>query len=325
MKPFLSICWMVCACVVVNTEHGDVQAEEAFPARPIQVVVPATAGGPVDTGIRMIEARLSTALGVPIVLVNRPGASGIVGLNSVAIAAPNGYTIGAGINSAFTIVHISGSTVPYSLDSFALIGNYAIDVSVLAIHPDAPWQTLQELVDFAHKNPGKLTYGSAGVGTVSSLSMESFKHAFKLDVTAVPFAGGAQMAVAILGRHVDIGMVPYSTGATMLRERKLRPLLTTAAKRLAMLPDTPTLSEVGVSVTAFNLILWLYAPAAIPETARNVLVNALADTMKDRAIEAKIENVGLFAQYESPAVARERLMNEYKDVLELDRQLTRAR
>lgn len=321
----LSIRSVVCAAVALSAADSDVQAQEAFPARPIQIVVPATPGGPVDTGIRMIEARLGTALGVPLVLVNRPGASGIVGLGSVATAAPNGYTIGAGINSAFTIVHISGSTVPYSLDNFALIGNYATDVSVLAVHPEAPWRTLQELVEFAHKNPGKLTYGSAGVGTVSSLSMELVKHAFKLDITAVPFAGGAQMTVAILGKHVDVGMVPFSTGAAMLRERKLRPLLTTAAKRLALLPDTPTLSEIGVPVKAFNLVLGLYAPKATPDSALDVLVRALAETMKDPTVEAKIENVGLFAQYENPAVARERLINEYRDVLELERQLPKAR
>jgi len=325
-RPF-SICSLVCAAVaLIVTADGMAREQEDFPARPIQVVVPATPGGPVDTGIRMIEARLAAALGVPLVLVNRPGASGIVGMNSVATAAANGYTIAAGINSTFTVVHISGSTVPYSLDSFALIGNYATDVSVLAVHPDAPWKTLQELVEFAYKNPGKLTYGSAGVGTVSSLSMESVKHAFKLDITSVPFAGGAQMTVAILGKHVDIGMVPYSsTAAAMLQEKKLRPLLTTAAKRLLPLPDVPTLGEVGVPVKAFNLVLGLYAPKATPEAALNVLVNALAETMKDPAVEAKIENIGLFAQYENPAVARERLMNEYKDVLELDRQLPKAR
>src|SRR5262245_46739291 len=98
---------------------GAAMAEDApYPARSIQVVVPATPGGPVDTAIRMIEPRLSAALGQPLVLINRPGASGIVGMNSVATAAPDGYTIGQGINSAFTIVRMSGSTVRYELDSF---------------------------------------------------------------------------------------------------------------------------------------------------------------------------------------------------------------
>jgi tripartite-type tricarboxylate transporter receptor subunit TctC len=304
---------------------GAVQAQEAYPARPIQVIVPATPGGPADTAIRMIEARMSTALGTPLVLVNRPGASGIVGMSAVVTAAPDGYVIGAGVNSIFTVVHISGSSVPFTLDNFSVIGNYATDVSVLAVHADAPWQTFQELIDYARKNPGKLTYGSAGIGTVSSLSMESIKNAFKLDITAVPFPGGAQLTVAVLGKHVDVGMVPHSTGAALLREKKLRPLVTTAPKRLAPLADVPAISEVGLSAKGFNLVLGLFAPKGTPDSAMKVLVKALEETMKDPAIEAKFESIGLFTQYENPALAHQRLTNEYKDVLEVGQQLKQAK
>jgi tripartite-type tricarboxylate transporter receptor subunit TctC len=309
------------AAAVSAAVAGAATAQETFPARPIQVIVPATPGGPVDTGIRMIEARLSAALGTPLVLVNRPGASGIVGMSAVATATPNGYTIAAGVNSTFTVVHISGSTVPYAVDDFALIGNYATDVSVLAVSAEAPWQTFEELIAFARANPGKLTYGSAGIGTVSSLSMQSVRHAFGLDMTAVPFPGGAQLAVAVLGKHVDVGMVPYSTGAAMLREKKLRPLATTSATRLKPMPDTPTLADKGLSTKGFNLVLGLYAPRGTPDASLQVLVNALAQTMRDPAIEAKLENIGLFAQHEDPAAARERLAAEYRDILEIDRKL----
>jgi tripartite-type tricarboxylate transporter receptor subunit TctC len=313
---------MLCVvCVMSIVAAGAALAQEAFPARPIQVIVPATPGGPVDTGIRMIEARLSAALGTPLVLVNRPGASGIVGMSAVATATPNGYTIANGVNSTFTVVHISGATVPYGVDDFAVIGNYATDVSVLAVNAEAPWQTFEELIAFARANPGKLTYGSAGIGTVSSLSMQSVRHAFGLDMTAVPFPGGAQLAVAVLGKHVDIGMVPYSTGAAMLREKKLRPLVTTSATRLKPMPATPTLAEKGLSTKGFNLVLGLYAPRGTPDASLHVLVNALAQTTRDPAVEAKLENIGLFAQYESPAVARERLAGEYRDILAIDRKL----
>ena len=164
---------------------------------------------------------------------------------AVATAEPNGYTIGQGVNSIFTITRISGTNVPFSLDNFTLLGNYATDVSILAIHPDAPWKTLDELIAYVRDNPGKLTYSSAGVGTVSSLSMQAIRHRFKMDMMAVPFQGGAQLTVAILGRHVDVGMVPYSTGAAMFRENKLRALATTAQKRLASLPDVSDLGRKG--------------------------------------------------------------------------------
>ncbi len=294
---------------------------EPYPARAIQVIVPATPGGPVDTGVRMIEPDLAGVLGTPLVLVNRPGASGIVGMTGVATAAPNGYTIGAGVNSIFTIVHVSGSAVPFNIDNFVLIGNYATDVSILAVHPGAPWRNFEQLIEDARNHPGKLSYASAGVGTVSSLSMQSIRSTFGLDITPVPFAGGAQLTMAVMGRHVDVGMVPYSTGAEMLREGKLRPLLTTASKRLPSLPDAPTLTEKGLPTKGFNLVLGLYAPKETPPDVCNVLVEALARTMHDPAVVAKLEKVGLFAVYENPARARERLDEEFRDIVELDRKL----
>jgi tripartite-type tricarboxylate transporter receptor subunit TctC len=312
--------WL-CAVLAVLLASGAMAEDAAYPARPIQVVVPATPGGPVDTAIRMIEPRLSAALGTPLVLLNRPGASGIVGVASVATAAPDGYTIGQGINSAFTIVRTSGSTVPYELANFTLIGNYATDASILAVNPESPWKTFDDLVAFARGNPGKLSYGSAGIGTSSSLGMQSIASTFKLDMTPVPFPGGAQVAIAILGRHVDVGLVPYSTGAPMLREGKLRPLATTSAARLPALPDTPTIGEKGVATKGLNLVLGLYAPNGLSDGISGVLVRALQETMKDAAVAAKLATVGLFAQYEDPASARERLNSEYHDIVALDRKL----
>ena len=228
------------------------------------------------------------------------------------------------MSSTFTIVRTSGSTVPYEMDSFEMIGNYATDVSVLAVNPDAPWSTFEELIAFARNNPGKLTYGSAGIGTVSALGMQSITNMFKLDITSVPFAGGAQVAIALLGRHVDVGLVPYSTGAQMLREGKLRPLATTAAERMSTLPDIPTLSEKGLSIKGLNLVLGLYAPRGLPLGNSSVLVHRLQQTMQDPSVGAKLDSVGLFAQYENPAAARERLEHELHDIVELDRKLKQA-
>ncbi len=170
-------------------------------------------------------------------------------MQAVAVADPNGYTDRPRRQFDFTITRvIAGTNVPFSSDSFTLLGNYATDVSVLAVHPDARWKTLEELIDYARANPGKLTYASAGVGTSSSLAMQVLAHVFKIDMTAVPFPGGAQLTVAILGKHVDVGMVPYSTGVAMFREDKLRGLATTAPTRLAQLPNVPALAEKGTPV-----------------------------------------------------------------------------
>ena len=310
-----------CLALVAFMAVVDARAQERFPSRAVQVIVPATPGGPVDTAVRMIEPGLSLALGASVVLLNRPGASGTVGMQSVATAEPNGYTIGQGVNSIFTITRVSGTNVPFNLDSFTLLGNYATDVSVLAVHPDAPWKTLDEMIAYVRDNSGKLTYASAGVGTVSSLSMQALRHNFKLDMTAVPFQGGAQLTVAILGRHVDIGMVPYTTGAAMFREKKLRALVTTAPTRLTPLPDVPTLAEKGITATGLNLIMGLYAPQGLSDEIKKILISAVHQAAKEPAVVAKIEGIGLFSQYEDPTTARQRLETEYRDVVELSKQL----
>src|SRR6202035_5820817 len=234
---------VTCAALAAMVIATDVRAQEPFPARPVQVIVPATAGGPVDTAVRMSAPALEPALRQSVVLLNRPGASGTVGMHDVATADPNGYTIGQGVNSIFTITRISGTTVPFTLDDFSLLGNYATDVSVLAVSADAPWRTLDDIIDYVHNNPGKLNYASAGVGSVSSLSMQVLAHNFKLTMVAVPFQGGAQLTIAILGLQVDIAMLPCTTGAAMFEAGKLRALVTTAPQRLPNLHDVPTLAE----------------------------------------------------------------------------------
>jgi tripartite-type tricarboxylate transporter receptor subunit TctC len=312
---------VTCAALAAMVIAAGVRAQEPFPTRPVQVIVPATAGGPVDTAVRMIAPALETALGQSVVLLNRPGASGTVGMHDVATAEPNGYTIGQGVNSIFTITRISGTTVPFTLDDFSMLGNYATDVSVLAVSAEAPWRTLDDIVDYVHGNPGKLNYASAGVGTVSSLSMQALAHNFKLTMVAVPFQGGAQLTTAILGRQVDIGMVPYTTGAAMFEAGKLRALVTTAPKPLPKLPDVPTLAEKGITANGLNLIMGLYAPRGLPNGIRGTLVDAVAKAAKDPSFVTKIEAIGLFGQYEDPAKARSRLESEYADIVALNRAL----
>ena len=280
-------------------------------------MVPAVAGGLVDAGIRMIEANISAALKVPVVLVNRPGAAGTIGINSVAKADPDGYTLAMGINSAFTVARISGVDVPYGIDDFAPIGNYAVDANVLVVNANAPWKTFEELVDYAHKNPGKLNFGTAGSGTLSALSMQVVTSHFKLDLTEVPFRGGAPLVVALAGNHVDVGMIGYSSGAAMFEDKRLRALASTSETRMALLPDVPTFAEKGLSTRGLNMILGLYAPKETPPAALKVLVEALERTIKDPQVTARLEKIGLNALYESPSEVQARLHKEQESIAAL--------
>jgi tripartite-type tricarboxylate transporter receptor subunit TctC len=317
-----SVLGLVCACALSMIASAAF-AQNGFPQRPVHLIIPATPGGPVDTAIRVVEPALSAALGGTVVLLNKPGASGTLGMQAVATADADGYTIGQGINSIFSITRITGTDVPFSLDDFALLGNYASDISVLAVHPDAPWKTFDDFVKDAIANPGKRTYASAGIGTVSALSMEVLRHHKNLDMIAVPFSGGAQVMTAVLGKQVDTGMVPYSTGAAMFRDGKLRPLLTTAPKRLAALPDVPTFGEIGIQKEGLNLIMGLYAPRALKPDISKVLTDAVQTAAKNPETVKKLEAIGLFAIYEDPDSALKRLRSEYDDIAALKSEIAK--
>lgn len=317
-----SVLGLVCACAL-SMIASTALAQGGYPQRPVHVIIPATPGGPVDTAARILEPALSAALGGSVVLLNRPGASGTIGMQAVATADADGYTIGQGINSIFSVTRVTGTHVPFSLDDFTLLGNYASDVSVLAVNPDAPWKTFDDLVKDVVANPGKRTYASAGIGTVSALSMEVLRHHEKLDIIAVPFPGGAQVMTAILGKHVDLGMVPYSTGAAMFRDGKLRPLLTTAAKRLPTLPDVPTFNEIGIQQEGLNLIMGLYAPRALKPDISKVLAHAVQTAANNSETVKKLEAIGLFAFYEDPQTALKRLRLEYKDIAALQNEIAK--
>jgi len=277
----------------------------------------------VDTAVRILKPALSAALREDVVLVNKPGASGTIGMRAVAAADPDGYTIGQGINSIFTVTRVTGTKVPFSLDDFTLLGNYASDVSVLAVHPGSPWKTFDDLVKDVAANPGKRTYASAGIGTVSAFSMETLRHHMKLNIIAVPFSGGSQLAMAILGKQVDLGMVPYSVGAAMFRAGKLRPLLTTAAKRIPTLPEVPTFAEKGIRTQGLNLTMGLYAPRGLSPTVHKALVGAVQTAAKSPETLKKLETIGLFASYEDPEAALQRLKSEYKDIVALKNEINR--
>lgn len=311
---------LVCACALSLIAPAAF-SEDKYPQRPVQVIVPATPGGPVDTAARILKPALSDALGGVVVLVNKPGASGTIGMQAMATATPNGYTIGQGINSIFSITPVTGIKVPFSLEDFTLLGNYASGASVLAVNANSPWKTFDDLQKDIAANPGKRTYASAGVGTVSALSMEALRHHLKLDIIAVPFPGGKQLTMAILGQQVDLGMVPYSTGAAMFKAGKLRPLLTTAAKRIPGLPDVPTFAEKGIQTQGLNLTMGMYAPRGLNPDVRKDLVTAVEKAAKSPETVKKLEAIGFLAIYEDPQTALQRLKAEYKDIAALKNEI----
>jgi tripartite-type tricarboxylate transporter receptor subunit TctC len=311
------------SAVLLSLAHGTwtgLSAEERFPAHPVHLIVPAPAGGALDIGIRIIEPRLSALLGAPIVIVNRSGASGAVAMAAVASAPADGYTLAATSTSTLTVISLT-QNLPYGLGSFIPIGNYAVDAGMIVVRSDAPWKTLDEMVEHARQFPGKLTYGSYGVGSLSTLNMEAIKGTYGIDVLNVPYPGAPQAILAVVGKQVDIGATPYSAVASFLQAFTLRALVTSADARLPTWPDVPTLSEKGVRHAKLKLMLGLYAPAGTPAPVVAALERALQEAAADPQVSASLGKASMFIQYEDSQGLRRLLESEYADVVELGREM----
>jgi tripartite-type tricarboxylate transporter receptor subunit TctC len=218
-----------------------------YPAREIEMIVSFPAGGPADASARILAPVLSRALGVPIAVVNKTGGGGSVGADYVAKAKPDGATIYNSTNSALTISPVILKDISYKIGDFTPIGAYAADLGVITVRAGGPARTLEEFVDHARKNPGKLTYGSAGLGTVSFFTMELFKLAYGLDITHVPFQGTGPVKNAILGGHVTVATSGLGSLAPLIRSGDLVPLVTTAPKRVAAFPPGADDGRKGIS------------------------------------------------------------------------------
>lgn len=291
-----------------------VSAQTEYPNRQIEFIIPFPPGGPADTAARIIQPQLSATLGVPIVLVNKPGGGGALGAGFVAKATPDGYTVYATTNSTLTIITAMQPDLPYRPTDFVPIGSYMADVGVFTVRAGSPWKTLEEFVDYAKKNPGKLSYGSGGLGTVTFFTMELFKLAYGLDITHVPFQGTGPVKNAIMGGHVTLASSGLSAVAPLIKSGDLIPLVTTAPRRLPAFPNVPTMAEKGFPAASLNIWMGLYVPAKTPGEIVDKLARALEKTMQHPSVVAAVERAGMFVDYHDPEATRKLEESEHAAV-----------
>ena len=284
----------------------------AYPEREVEFVVSFPAGGPADAAARIIAPKVMTALGgnQPSVVVNKVGGGGSIGADYVAKAKPDGYTVYASTNSVQTINPVILKDVPYKQSDFRPIGAFAVDLGVITARAGSPYKTLEEFVDYAKKNPGKLSYGSAGLGTVSFFTMEMFKQAYGLELTHVPFQGTGPVKNAIMGGHVALGTSGFGSLAPLIRSGDLIPLVTTAPRRVPAFPNVPTMAEKGFPDASLNIWCGLYVPVRTPAPVADALVKALAVAAKDPAAIAAMEKAGMQMEYHSPEETQKMLESE---------------
>lgn len=241
-------------------------AQESYPAHPVTLVVPFPPGGVADIVGRPFADALSRELKTPVVIENKPGAGGGIGMGMVAKAKPDGYTLLLALSSISILPEadkVLGRAPLYRLDQFAPLARLTADPTVLAVRADSRWNTLQEFIDDARKRPGAITYGSSGNYGTMHMPMEMFAHAADIKLLHVPFTGGGPAVVALLGGQVDALSTGPSTVLQHVKAGKVRVLASWGDHRLASLPDVRTLSESGYDAVFFQ---WsgLFAPAGTP-------------------------------------------------------------
>jgi tripartite-type tricarboxylate transporter receptor subunit TctC len=268
-----------------------------YPARDVEMIVSFPAGGPADTSARILAPKLSALLGVPIAVVNKTGGGGSVGADYVAKAKPDGAIVYNSTNSALTISPLILKDITYKIGDFTPIGAYAADLGVITVRAGGPARTLEEFVEYARKNPGKLNYGSAGLGTVSFFTMELFKQAYGLDIAHVPFQGTGPVKNAIMGGHVGVATSGFGSLASLIRSGDLIPLVTTSPTRVPAFPQVPTLAEKGFPDASLNIWMGLYVPAKTPKPVVETLTRAFNQAAKDPAVIGALEKAGMQGYY----------------------------
>jgi tripartite-type tricarboxylate transporter receptor subunit TctC len=297
---------MLIAAAAALVGPPTVQSQEptTYPARPIRIVVPTVPGAPPDAVARLVSERLAPALGQPVVVENRPGAIGTIGLHAVAKAVPDGYTLGL-MASPFVAAPSLLAKLPYDTErDLAPVVLVDRHYSILVVPAGTAVHTVADLVARAKAAPGALKFSSAGNGTPPHLAGELFKRETGVDILHVPYKGALSNVVAVLSGEVDMTFAATGAGASHIRSGKLRALATLAPARtrIAAFPDLPTLAELGyagVQVTAWEGIV---APGGTPPVVVERLRSAVAKIVAEPEVRQRFEAIGMEAVGDGPEV-----------------------
>ncbi len=275
------------------------------------MVVPFPPGGSVDIMARQYSEPLSRVLGVPIVVENRPGAGGSVGAQYVARAKADGYTLVVSSQSSHLANPLTQPQVGYDpvkdFENIAILGRLP---NALVVHSSLPFKTFKEFIDYAKKNPGKLNYGSGGVGSMGQLNVEMLKASTGAFTTHIPYRGGTPLITAVLGNEVQFILDNLVIMLPHIQAGKVRALAVANDQRLPQLPDVPTMAEVGYP--QLNLTSWIgiAAPAGTPDAAVQTLHKAVRQVAASPAMIANLKDRGVIPPEEMTPAAFEKMMAE---------------
>jgi tripartite-type tricarboxylate transporter receptor subunit TctC len=297
----------IAAVLLLSLAAQSAGSQEAYPSRPLTMIVPFPPGGVADIVGRPLASVMEKTLKQPVLVVNRTGAGGALGIREAARAAPDGYTVLMGLSSIsiFPVAdRVNGKPPSYEMKDFAPIALVTADPTVLVVRADSPYKSVKDFVDAAKANPGKINYSSSGVYGTLHVAMEIFANAAGIKLFHVPYGGGGPAVTALLGGQVQALASGPAAAVGQIRGGKMRALASWSDKRLEMLPELPTFKELGYDAEFY---IWsaVFAPAATPATIQSRLREAVRAAATSAEFKNAMEKVSTPVSYlDAPEFAK---------------------
>lgn len=296
----------------------------AYPDKPVTMICGFPAGGALDMTARAIAEAAKKDFPKGLVVVNKPGAASTIANAEVMAAKPDGYTIGIAATAPLTVMP-HNTKLPYDKpDDYAPIMNLVDSPECWAVGGDAPWKTIEQFIDYAKKNPGAIRVGTAGVGTIFHLNVEQLKEMAGIDLTFVPFQGGAEVVPALLGKHVGAACLNLAEILPHVKAGKARILAVIEEKRNPLVPDVPTFKEKGYDMTMGAYYL-LFGPKGLPKDIKTWLHDTFKKAMDNPIFSDPIKAKGFFIHYQGPDEITTRIMRDYKASAELVKKIKKTK
>lgn len=288
------------AAAVLCCAAGVAAAQGAYPNKPVTLLVPWAPGGSTDILARVLSEHLTKSLGQPVIVDNKPGASGNIGSATVARAKPDGYTLLIGSMSTHAMNPALMSNMPFrGVEDFTPLGLLAYVTNTMVVHPSVPANNVRELIDYARANPGKLAYASAGPGSTNHLSAVLFEKMAKVEMLHVPYKGGAPAVVDTVAGQTQLLFSAGTQTLPHVKAGKLRLLAVTEGKRSPLMPDVPTVAE---TIPGYELAVWYgaFGPAGMPKDLVSRLNAEINKVMALPEVKQKMEAIGVETTTSTP-------------------------
>jgi len=285
---------------------------QSYPDRPVRIIVPTPAGGPVDVMARLLAAALPANLGQNVIVENKPGAGNTLGSRLAAEAVPNGYTLLVSAASGLILSPLIYPNAGYDASSFAPIALIAETPQLLVVNPHLPVKTVAELASYAKANPGRLNYSTGGTGTLPHLSAELFKQITGTNIVHVPYKGGGLALVAVVAGETQLTFDTVATSLPLVRDGKLRVLAVVGTQRVAELPDVPTMLDLGFPTISTGAWTALLAPKATPPAIIAKLNAAVNTALQSEPMKSTLAKLGALPRGGTPEMLADHMANETK-------------